>query len=245
MVRIPDFDDPRYLNEVGWFLYREKYGYNHYTGSFAKERLVWSQMLLDEFLDCCGKDHKWVKEKTVVTIGCGCTGDLAVWPAAVKIAVDPLLYTYQQLGMLIPDAPEAGRTVFLSAGVEEMPLLDGTADIVVCRNCLDHMPDPRQGLEQIWRVLKEGGLMFLSVDVGGPPTPDEPSPFTRESLTALLENDFRVLRTKEGQPPHAKWRDYSLRILVEKKGHGAPALSKERILKAYESALPRKAAMRI
>ena len=84
MFHIPDFDDARYLNEVGWFLYREKYGHNHFTGSYAKERLLWSQMLLEEFLHCYEKDRKWVEDKTVVSIGCGCTGDLAAWPAAVS-----------------------------------------------------------------------------------------------------------------------------------------------------------------
>src|SRR5713101_4176506 len=71
MVCKPDFNDLRYLNEVGWFLYREKYGYNHYTDSYAKECLVWSQMLLDEVLGLCGRDRKWVEEKAVVTVACG------------------------------------------------------------------------------------------------------------------------------------------------------------------------------
>ena len=99
MPFIPDFADPRYLNEVGWFLYREKYGYNHFTRSYAEERLVWSQMFLEEVLALCGRDPRWLKDKTVVSIGCGCSGDLAVWPAAAKVGVDPLLYVYQKLGM--------------------------------------------------------------------------------------------------------------------------------------------------
>ena len=57
MPDIPDFSDFRYLNEVGWFLYREKYGYNHHTGSYTDERRVWSQMLLDEVTTLAGKDH--------------------------------------------------------------------------------------------------------------------------------------------------------------------------------------------
>jgi len=88
MPQIPDFHDLRYLNEIGWFLYREKYGYNHFTDSYAKERLAWSPILLEEFLSACGQDRKWLENKTIVSIGCGCTGDLAAWPAALKIAVD-------------------------------------------------------------------------------------------------------------------------------------------------------------
>lgn len=71
MPFIPDFSDPRYLNEVGWFLYREKYGYNHFGHSYTEERLVWSQMLFDEILAYCGREQEWLKDKTVVSIGGG------------------------------------------------------------------------------------------------------------------------------------------------------------------------------
>jgi hypothetical protein len=67
-----------------------------------------------------------IEDKAIVSIGCGCTGDLAAFPAAVKIAIDPLLYVYQQLGMLIAD--EAGsQMVHLYYGVENIPLLDECA----------------------------------------------------------------------------------------------------------------------
>ena len=34
----PDLTDPRYLDEVGWFLYHEKYGRNEFGGSYDAER---------------------------------------------------------------------------------------------------------------------------------------------------------------------------------------------------------------
>jgi SAM-dependent methyltransferase len=237
MPEIPDFSDPRYLNEVGWFLYREKYGYNHHTGSYRGERLVWSQMLLDELTTLAGKDQTWVADKTVLTVGCSCTGDLSVWPAAAKIAVDPLLYTYQKLGMLIEDAPGTSRTLFLSLGIEDLPLLDESVDIVVCRNALDHMPDPRIGMHQFWRVLKPDGVLFLSVDIGGGPTPDEPSPFTAESLQHLLEERMEVLARQNSPQPHDRWRDYSVRILARKKGMPLVTLDKGALLRQYEESI--------
>jgi SAM-dependent methyltransferase len=243
MDRIPDFHDLRYLNEVGWFLYREKYGYNHFTDSYAKERMVWSEMLLDDIVGLCSRDRSWVEDKRVVTIGCGCTGDLAAWPAAVKIAVDPLLSAYQELGMLIEDAPNTQPTVFLSAGVQDLPLLNDCADIVICRNALDHMPNPKQGLDQIWRILNPSGIFFLSVDIGGAPTPDEPSPFTRESLSLLLEQQFDTFVVRDRQAPHNEWRDASVTILARKKGYAPCRLRKEEILQAYESEITRSSAV--
>ena len=154
MPFIPDFSDLRYLNEVGWFLYREKYGYNHFGRSYAEERLVWSKMFLEEVLALCGRGPRWLKDKTVVSIGCGCSGDLAVWPAATKIGVDPLLYVYQKLGMLVQDVDGTSRTLHLSVGVEQLPLPDECADLVVCRNALDHMLD--------FEGLEDGARGFLT-----------------------------------------------------------------------------------
>ena len=178
MSFIPDLTDPRYLDEVGWFLYHEKYGRSQFGGSYDEERLAYSRLLLNEVLSYCGHDEQWLRDKTVVSIGCGCTGDLAAWSAAVKIAVDPLLYTYQKLRLLVDDVAGTSRTVYLAMGVEALPLLDECADLVVCRNALDHMPAPQMALRQIGRILKAEALLFLSVDIGGIPTPDEPTVFS-------------------------------------------------------------------
>lgn len=161
----PDLSDPRYLDEVGWFLYHEKYERDQFGGSYHEERLAYSRLLRDEVLSYCGQDEQWLGDKTIVSIGCGCTGDLAAWPAAVKIAADPLLYTYQQLGMLVGDVA-GSPTVYLAVAGEALPLLDACADLVICRNALDHMPDPQLGLQQISRILKEDAHVFLSVDLG-------------------------------------------------------------------------------
>ena len=120
-------------------------------------------------------------------------GNLTTWTAAVKIAVDPLLYAYQKLGMLIADAPGTVPTVYLSLGIEELPLLDRCAELVVCRNALDHVPAPKMMLDQIHRILKPRGYLFLSVDIGGSPTPDEPTVFTIDSLTTLVGESFTIV----------------------------------------------------
>ena len=95
MPQIPDLTDPRYLDEIGWFLYHEKYRRGQFGGSYNAERLAYSRLLRDEVARYLDTDASWLERKTVVSIGCGCTGDLAAFPAGVKIAIDPLLYIYQ------------------------------------------------------------------------------------------------------------------------------------------------------
>ena len=161
MARMPDLNDPRYLDEVGWFLYHERYGRDKFGGSYGDERLAYSRLLLDEVLSLLNQDTRWLEKKTVVSIGCGCTGDLAAFPAGVKIAIDPLLHVYQQLRMLVADKV-GSRTIYLSVSAEDLPLLDNFADLVICRNALDHMPSPRVALKEMWRILRADGRLFVA-----------------------------------------------------------------------------------
>jgi SAM-dependent methyltransferase len=237
MSFIPDLTDPRYLDEVGWFLYHEKYGRSQFGGSYDEERLAYSRLLLNEVLSYCGHDEQWLRDKTVVSIGSGCTGDLAAWPAAIKIAVDPLLYTYQKLRMLVDDVAGTSRTIYLALGVEALPLLDACADLVVCRNALDHMPVPEKALWQIGRILKAEGLLFLSVDIGGIPTPDEPTVFSVDSLAALLQEQFAIVHQTEEPCSHSGWRSGSVRILAHKRPQASRVLDRDTLLQAYMARL--------
>lgn len=236
MPQIPDLTDPRYLDEIGWFLYHEKYRRSQFGGSYNAERLAYSRLLRDEVARYLDTDASWLERKTVVSIGCGCTGDLAAFPAGVKIAIDPLLYIYQQLGMLVED--EAGsRTVYLSLAAESLPLLDNCADLVICRNALDHMPDPQVALKEMSRILINDGVLFVSVDIGGSPTPDEPTVFSVESLRALLKENFEVVRLDDNYPPHSVGRVCSLRVLARRKAGVSHQVDKAKILRAYEARL--------
>ena len=240
MAQIPDLTDPRYLDEIGWFLYHEKYRRGQFGGSYTAERLAYSRLLRDEVARYLDTDARWLEGKTVVSIGCGCTGDLVAFPAGVKIAIDPLLYIYQQLEMLVED--EVGsRTVHLSLAAESLPLLDNSADLVICRNALDHMPDPQVALKEMSRILINDGALFVSVDIGGFPTPDEPTVFSVDSLRPLLEQDFKVVRLDDNYPPHSIGRVCSLRVLARKRPRASQPINKATILRAYEARLAEEA----
>lgn len=234
MNLIPDLDDPRYLDELGWFLQYEQDAYGDSGRTYAQDRLEWSEMLLDNFLDSVGHDREWIRDKTVVSVGSGCSGDLCAWPVASKVVVEPLAYTYQKLDMLLADKPGTSPTVYLSQGIEHLPLLDGCADAVICRNALDHMMVPGHGLAEIWRILKLGATLYLRVDIGGEPCPDEPSPFARESLIALLEERFEILTLEDGFKPHSSGRDYSVKVIARAKPGLRHALDKKALLQKYE-----------
>jgi len=236
MKKIPDLNDPRYLEEIGWFLYHEKYRRDKFGDSYYAERLAYSRLLLSEVLTFLAEEPTWVEGKTVVSIGCGCTGDIAAFPAAGKIAIDPLLYVYQKLGMLVGDVAGV-PTVYLPVGAEDLPLLDEMADLVICRNALDHMLDPGITIKELWRILKPEAAFFVSVDLGGLPTPDEPTVFSVESLFALLAEGFDVHKLVNNCPPHSRGRSSSIRLLARKRASPTGSLDKEALLRAYETRL--------
>jgi SAM-dependent methyltransferase len=237
MAFIPDLTDPRYLDEVGWFLYHEKYGRDRFGGSYDAERRAYSRLLLEEVAKYLGQEPTWLQDKTVVSIGCGCTGDLVTFPSRVKIAIDPLLDVYQQLSLLIPDKC-GSRTLYLSTAAEELPLLSDYADLVICRNALDHMHNPVRALKEMWRILNNQGALFVSVDVGGEPTPDEPTVFSADSLSALLlQGQFEIISHTDDKPPHSAWRHSSIRIMARKKPQNRLNLDKEEILDRYTARL--------
>lgn len=236
MAERPDVTDPRYLDEVGWFLYHEKYRRDRFGGSYDAERLAYSRLLLNEVAGHLGRDTAWFHGKTVVSLGCGCTGDLSAFPAAVKIAIDPLLQIYQRLDMLLHD--EVGsRTVYLPISAENLPLLDECADLVICRNALDHMRDPGVTLDEVSRILKNDGVLFISVDIGGAPTPDEPTVFSVDSLRDALQDRFEVIALDDHYPPHSKGRICSVRLVARRRLRASESLdiNKDAILRAYEA----------
>jgi hypothetical protein len=93
-------------------------------------------------------------------------------------------------------------------------------------------------LKEIWRVLNQDGALFISVDIGGEPTPDEPTVFSVESLRALLREHFDVVSLADHHPPHSGGRLHSVRAVARKKPGARQRLDKHEILRAYEDRLP-------
>ena len=49
------------------------------------------------------------------------------------------------------------------ARVEELPFPDATFDVVTCLDVVEHTPDDRATLAELWRVTRPGGLLLVTV----------------------------------------------------------------------------------
>jgi ubiquinone/menaquinone biosynthesis C-methylase UbiE len=52
---------------------------------------------------------------------------------------------------------------FIQAGAQKLPLKSKTFDIVICSEVLEHLPDDSIALKEITRVLKDNGIIIITV----------------------------------------------------------------------------------
>jgi SAM-dependent methyltransferase len=151
---------------------------------------------LARFLGFSGEDelHAWTRSRTAVELGPGPFPSICVAPWRRAIAVDPLADGYAAERLL---PPECESVVFIAATGERVPLAGATADIVVIENALDHVDSPRAVLQEIRRLLRPDGLLWLLVDLMNYRDAMHPNPFTEHSVRALLaETGFAVVKDR-------------------------------------------------
>ena len=134
----------------------------------------------------------------ILEIGSGPIGIAGFFPGTEKVAVDPLNSSYESNPKLVelrkPDVQ------YLDASGENMPLPDAQFDLVIIENCIDHVHDVHAVMSEVGRVLKSGGILYLTVNARSRPgywmhrmlarlslDPGHPHTFTEKRLERLLE----------------------------------------------------------
>jgi SAM-dependent methyltransferase len=91
------------------------------------------------------------------------------------------------LGADLPGNPAADLHFDAASG--RVPMPDGSADVVLSTQVLEHVPDPERYLAEAGRLLKPGGLLILGTHGFWMyhPTPTDYWRWTAEGLRLLLE----------------------------------------------------------
>jgi SAM-dependent methyltransferase len=91
------------------------------------------------------------------------------------------------------------RQVFFCASLVSIPVSDQTANLVLCTEVLEHIPEHEQALDEITRVTTTGGWLLITVPT--PPAPPDANHvregYRPEELEAMLQHrGFEVIETR-------------------------------------------------
>lgn len=94
--------------------------------------------------------------KRVLEVGSGPMGVIYFAPGALRVGIDPLALDYQKTFGF----STRGVHLITSMG-ENLPFPDGSFDVVIIGNVLDHVNEAHRTLDEIHRVLAADGVMVM------------------------------------------------------------------------------------
>ncbi|MEA2016041.1 MAG: methyltransferase domain-containing protein [Actinomycetota bacterium] len=94
------------------------------------------------------------------------------------------------------------KNVDIIADIQNLPVADGEMDIAVCSAVLEHVKDPYRVVNEIYRVLKKGGLTYCYMPFicGFHASPDDYTRLTYEGMKVLFK-DFDIVELGVGGGP--------------------------------------------
>lgn len=181
------------------------------------------EKLLSPFVDAPTR-----RTAKVLEIGSGPVGIVNFLGWGERYAIDPLEHFYRQSKTLTQ--LRTSDVTYLRGTGEQLPFDDETFSLVIMDNVLDHTYDPSVILQQIRRIVKADGLLYLAVNIHTawgsivhrlltvlPIDRGHPHTFTQHALRDLLRanrfeirkeviEDYQKIRRRYRQSPSLRDR---------------------------------------
>jgi SAM-dependent methyltransferase len=96
---------------------------------------------------------------------------------------------YKSVDYAVGEAAWNYRNLDYVARLDALPMEDGCFDVVLCTQVLEHLEWPRESIQEIHRVMKPGGRLFLTAPMSHPEhqTPYDYFRFTSFGLKSICE----------------------------------------------------------
>ena len=183
--------DPAALREEVKSKYREvatnPHGaYHFHTGRPLARRLGYQAAVVDAMPDHAVESFAGVANpfslralqegERVVDVGSGAGFDCFI--AASQVGAGGRVVGVDMLPEMLARSRAAAREMdlqnveFREGLIEEMPVEDGWADVVISNGVINLCADKRRAFQEIWRVLRPGGFLQFADIANGKPVPE-------------------------------------------------------------------------
>lgn len=98
----------------------------------------------------------------VIEVGCGPIGVVGFFPAAERVAIDPLEPYYASNATLT--ALREPTVDYRAGSVEALPCESHRYDLAIMENCIDHVRDVAAAMRELRRALSAAGTLYLTVN---------------------------------------------------------------------------------
>lgn len=146
----------------GYMNYKEVYTKNYFDG---KETIFWKfgygkfgSLYFNTTFRPIAEYIKKIKTGRVLDVGCAYGFMLQRFPNSFqKFGVDVSEYA---VGIARERLPSA--TFKIMGAEEKLPFEKNFFDIILLNDVLEHLENPKIALKNIWRVLKKGGILYIT-----------------------------------------------------------------------------------
>ncbi|MBI5818652.1 MAG: class I SAM-dependent methyltransferase [Verrucomicrobia bacterium] len=117
----------------------------------------WSRARRRIFAAAIGRFAPAHRPLRVVDVGCGTGANLAEWEhfgCAIGVDASPLALDYS--------SSRGGRRL-VGAALPALPFRDGSIDVVLALDVLEHVADDAGAARELWRICTPGGLLIATV----------------------------------------------------------------------------------
>src|SRR6266850_1619476 len=109
-----------------------------------------------------GLAHLTDGRSRVIEVGCGPVGVVGFFPAAERVAIDPLEPYYASNATLT--AVRNPAVEYRQGSAETLLCESGRYDLAIIENCIDHVRDVRAAMRELKRALSVAGTLYFTVN---------------------------------------------------------------------------------
>jgi ubiquinone/menaquinone biosynthesis C-methylase UbiE len=157
--------------------------------NYDKQIAFWERRLF-------GDGRQWVCSQAsgeVLEVAIGTGRNLPYYPQGIHLT--GIEFSPAMLALARQRADELGLNIDLRVGdAQALDLPDARFDTVVCTLSLCAIPDDRQAVAEMWRVLRPGGRLLLLDHVAGAPRWVRAVQWLMELVTRPLQEEYMLRR---------------------------------------------------